>query len=64
MEKTAKNKIYFILSYNKDFDIHYLLEDCLNMLTDEQLNKLFERYQDEYEEALQCYKEDEDYFNF
>lgn len=62
MEKTAKDKIYFILNYHEDFDIHYLLEDCLDMLTDEQLEELFKMYQDDYEEALEYYKEGEDYY--
>lgn len=59
MSKTSKEKIYFILNYNEDFDEHYLLEDCLALLTEEQLNKLFEGYQEAYEEAWKCYKENE-----
>ena len=51
MSRTNKEKIYFILNYYEDFDIHYLLEDCLDLLTEEQLKELIEGYQEEYEEA-------------
>ena len=64
MSRTNKEKINFILKYHEDFDIHYLLEDCLDMLTDEQLKELFDSYQEEYEEAWKYYKENEDYYNY
>ena len=50
MSRTNKEKIYFILKYHEDFDIHYLLEDCLDLLTEEQLKELIEGYQEENEE--------------
>ena len=64
MNRTPKEKIYFILNYHEDFDIHYLLEDCLDLLTEEQLKELFEGYQEEYEEAWEYYKENEEYYNY
>ena len=51
MSRTNKEKIYFILNYHEDFDSRYLLEDCLDLLTEEQLKELFEGYQEEYKEA-------------
>ena len=64
MSRTNKEKIYFILKYHEDFDIHYLLEDCLDLLTEEQLKELFEGYQEEYEEAWKYYKENEKYYEY
>ena len=64
MSQTNKEKIYFILKYHEDFDIHYLLEDCLDLLTEEQLKELFEGYQEEYEEAWEYYKENEEYYEY
>ena len=64
MSRTNKEKIYFILNYYEDFDIHYLLEDCLDLLTEEQLKELFEGYQEEYEEAWKYYKENEKYYAY
>lgn len=64
MSLTNKEKIYFILNYHEDFDIHYLLEDCLDLLTEEQLKELFEGYQEEYEEAWEYYKENEKYYGY
>ena len=51
MNRTPKEKIYFILKYHEDLDKDYLLEDCLDLLTEEQLKELFEGYQEEYKEA-------------
>ena len=51
MSRKNKEKIYFILKYHEDFDSLYLLEDCLDLLTEKQLKELFEGYQEEYEEA-------------
>lgn len=62
MSRTNKEKINFILKYHEDFDRTYLLEDCLDLLTDEQLKELFEGYQEEYKEAWKYYKENEDYY--
>lgn len=62
MSRTNKEKIYFILKYHEDFDERYLLEDCLDLLTEEQLKELFEDYQEEYEEAWEYYKENKDYY--
>ena len=64
MSRTNKEKIYFILRYHDNFDSRYLLDDCLDLLTEEQLKELFEGYQEEYEEAWEYYKENEEYYGY
>ena len=64
MSRKNKEKIYFILKYHEDFDDRYLLEDCLDLLTEEQLKELFDGYQEEYEEAWEYYKENEEYYKY
>lgn len=65
MKRTYREKINFILNYNEDFDRQYLLEDCLDMLTEEQLKNIFESsYEEDYKEAWEYYEENkEDYEN-
>lgn len=65
MKRTYRQKIDFILNYNGDFDRQYLLEDCLDMLTEEQLKDIFESgYEEDYKEAWEYYEENkEDYEN-
>lgn len=57
MKRTGRDKINFILNYHEDFDRVYLLEDCLDLLTDEQLDELAKTYEDEYKEAWEYYKD-------
>lgn len=64
MSRTDKEKIYFILNYHEDFDRTYLLEDCLDLLTEEQLEELFKSYQEEYKEAWCYYKANEEYYRY
>ena len=64
MKRTAREKIDFILNYHEEFDRQYLLEDCFDLLTEEQLEKIFDGYQEEYKEAWDYYKENEDYYRY
>lgn len=62
MKRTNYEKLCFILKYHEDFDRTYLLNDCLDLLTDEQLKELFEGYQEAYEEAWNYYRANEEYY--
>ena len=62
MKRTNYEKLCFILHYNEDFDEHYLLKDCLDLLTEGQLKELFEGYQEEYEKAWNYYRANEKYY--
>ena len=64
MKRTNYEKIYFILKYNEDLDRTVLLEDCLDMLTEEQLKELFDGYQEEYKEAWDYYRANEGYYKY
>ena len=47
MKRTYKQKIEFILDYNANFEgddcLLHLLEDCLDMLTEEQLKEIYNK---------------------
>lgn len=64
MKRTNYEKLYFILKYNEDLDRTVLLEDCLDMLNEEQLKELFDSYQEEYEEAWGYYRANEEYYRY
>lgn len=62
MKRTYKQKIDFILNYNADFEgddsLLHLLDDCLDMLTEEQLKEIYNKgnYEEDYEKAWEDYE--------
>ena len=44
MKRTFREKFSFILSYNENFDKGYLLEDLMELITEEQLKSIFDSY--------------------
>lgn len=62
MKRTYRQKIDFILNYNEDFgsddSLLHLLDDCLDMLTEEQLKEIYNKgnYEEDYEKAWEDYE--------
>lgn len=62
MKRTFREKFSFILSYNENFDKGYLLEDLMELITEEQLKSIFDSYKNDYIEAWEAYNDNKDYY--